>query len=180
METTLDLPAIEDQQEFNLRRWREICADPALNAIEGRVETDRFGQIIMTPSAGFSHSDFESDILTRLNALLSCGKARPECPISTSGGVRAADVAWISDERLKTALQENILVQAPEICVEVLSRSNTRNEITEKKRLYFEGGAEEVWICDLNGGMHFFGRNTCDDELGASAICPGFPERVSS
>jgi hypothetical protein len=32
METTLDLPAIEDQREFNLRRWREIFTDLTLTA----------------------------------------------------------------------------------------------------------------------------------------------------
>jgi hypothetical protein len=31
METTLDMPVIEDQRAFNLQRWKEVCVDPSLH-----------------------------------------------------------------------------------------------------------------------------------------------------
>ena len=48
-----------------------------------------------------------------------------------------------------------VLTSAPEICVEILSPSNTQPEINEKRALYFDAGATEVWICNLNGSMSF-------------------------
>lgn len=178
METTLDMPVIDDQRAFNLRRWKEVRAHPTLNAIEGRVETDRFGYAIVHPLPVLAHSRYQSEISFRIHEFLPGGKAIVICPISTSEGVKAVDVIWISKERLKNAVRGDILIKTPEICVEVLSPSNTRQEIAEKKRLYFEGGAEEVWICDLKGGLHFFGKDAPKDELTTSAVCPEFPKQL--
>ena len=38
---------------------------------------------------------------------------------------------------------KSCLLQAPEICIEVLSPGNSRAEMTEKKALYFAAGAEK-------------------------------------
>jgi hypothetical protein len=46
--------------------------------------------------------------------------------------------------------------RAPEICVEIVSPSNSRSEITEKRALYFDAGAAEVWVCALYGSISFF------------------------
>jgi len=59
-------------------------------------------------------------------------------------GVKAIDVAWLVPERRQEVRSVSCLVQAPEICVEVLSPSNTAEEISEKIALYFESGAREV------------------------------------
>ena len=40
---------------------------------------------------------------------------------------------------------------APEVCIEVVSGSNMRKEMNEKRPLYFEAGAEEVWIVSTEG-----------------------------
>ena len=45
---------------------------------------------------------------------------------------------------------------APEICVEVCSPSNADAEIDEKRQLYLDAGAEEVWICDEGGQLTFY------------------------
>jgi Putative restriction endonuclease len=71
-----------------------------------------------------------------------------ECPLSTSDGVKAIDVAWLAPERRQEVRSVSCLVRAPEICVEVLSPSNTPEEMSEKIALYFESGAREVWICE--------------------------------
>ena len=47
------LPEVFDQESFNLERWSELAADPMLAALDGRLETNRFGQIIMIPLPGF-------------------------------------------------------------------------------------------------------------------------------
>ena len=54
-------------------------------------------------------------------------------------------------------LEPGVLVTkpAPEICIEILSPDNTAKGIRERTALYFEAGAREVWICDLEGKMRF-------------------------
>jgi len=177
VDALLELPEIRDRHAFNLARWKEICADPQLARVEGRVESDAHGHIVMSPPPGFSHSEQQSRILDLLR--LPGGKTLAECPVSTSGGVRGIDVVWISDERKKRALRDNVLVIAPEICVEVLSPGNTRAEIGEKRALLFEAGAEEVWVCDSAGRMLFFGKERPAEAMPASMLCPQFPPQVS-
>jgi len=175
METTLDLPVVTDQHAFNLERWEELCADPVLAALDNRIETDRFGHIVMMPPPGFDHGDHQSTISFHLRRLLRDGKTVTECPVSTTDGVKGVDVAWISTARLASARRKNVLVRAPEICVEVISPGNTRGEIEEKKRLYFTAGAEEVWLCDVKGRMAFFSKAKPAQASAVSTLCPKFP-----
>ncbi|MCZ7641310.1 MAG: hypothetical protein M5U12_37800 [Verrucomicrobia bacterium] len=46
---SITLPAQPVQTAFNLRRWEELLSDPELARIEGRIETDRHGHILMSP-----------------------------------------------------------------------------------------------------------------------------------
>jgi Uma2 family endonuclease len=179
MTATLELPSVLDQEAFNLARWAEICADPVLAKLEFRVESDAYGNPIMSPPPAFSHGSYQSDIAFRLRTLLPHGKVATECPISTNDGVRAADVVWISAERQAISLKQNVLTVAPEICVEVLSPRNTRNEMDSKKRLYFAAGADEVWFCDLQGRMFFYTKSDPSTPV-QSTLCPGFPEALEA
>lgn len=172
------IPEIRDQETFNLDRWDELGDDPVLAALDHRIETDRFGHIIMTPPPGFDHGGFQYAIgRTIEKCVTGTGTIATETPISTSEGVRAADVVWISLERLERAKKRNVLTIAPEICVEVLSPSNLKGEIAEKKRLYFQAGAEEVWICDLEGRIFVY-LAAAPDEPARSRLCPTCPERL--
>src|SRR5579862_9755778 len=53
-----DLPIIKDRTVFNLARWAELCADPLWVEIDGKIETDRYGQIIMNPPCEGSAGGF--------------------------------------------------------------------------------------------------------------------------
>jgi Uma2 family endonuclease len=64
---------------------------------------------------------------------------------------------------------------APEICVEVLSESNTEEKMQAKRALYRKIGAEEVWIVGEEGEIRFFG----EEEKERSDIAPGCPRSVS-
>jgi Uma2 family endonuclease len=174
---TLELPPLVEQQAFNRRRWAELSLDSRLAALEERIETDRHGHIIMSPLPAASHARWQAKIAILLNQLLPGGIVLTECPISTADGVRGADVAWISRERFAPMDGDLCLDHAPEICVEVLSPSNTRREIDEKRALYHEAGALEFWTCAANGTMRF--TNASDGAaLKKSTICPEFPGRV--
>ena len=65
--------------------------------------------------------------------------------------------------------------RAAEICIEVISATNTKEEMNEKRHLYFESGAVEVWFCDLNGKMTFYG---LEGRIKNSSLVPEFPALV--
>src|SRR5882672_5401377 len=121
---TLELPAQKTQTAFNLRRWAELLANRELAKVEGRIETDRHGHIIMSPPPAPSHGSFQAEIVHLLRNRMAQGRVLAECPVSTADGVKAADVAWASPERMGELANRTCFPQAPEICVEVLSPSN--------------------------------------------------------
>src|SRR3984893_5511348 len=157
----LQLKPLAEQTSFNLRRWAEILADSELAKLPHRIETDRHGHIIMSPQL-LEHSFSQGNSLT-------------ECPLSTSDGVKAIDVAWLSAGRSNEAQNATCLTRAPEICVEILSPNNTAGEIQEKIELYLEAGAREVWVCQLNGDMVF---HSPTGKMASSVLCPEFPAVV--
>src|SRR6185436_11022345 len=114
------------------------------------------GQVIMNPPADPAHGGKQADLTVLLSRFAPTGKVIVECPISTSEGVKVPDLVWVSKERFASIGGKSAFTAAPEICVEVLSPSNTRNEIEEKRRLYFEAGAAEVWLCEREGRLRFF------------------------
>jgi len=172
----IELPDLVSQTRFNLARWAEIVADADLARLPHRVESDQHGHIVMTPPPGFAHSRRQFSIGSLLSNSLPQGLVLTECPISTAGGVKAVDVAWLSPSRPEISQEPLVLTRAPEICVEILSPSNTTSEIDEKRALYFDAGATEVWICNLDGSIFFFVRP--DLQRSTSPLCPSFPDRI--
>jgi len=174
---TIELPPRQGQTLFNLRRWEELLADAELARIEGRVETDRYGNIIMSPPPGPSHGSLQFEVGRLLSTFMSEGRVLTECPISTADGVKAADVAWATPQRMRHLGNRKCFILAPEICVEVLSPRNTEPEMQEKMALYFDAGAQEVWLCAPSGEMSFMARNATRP-MKLSCLCPTFPKRV--
>ena len=174
---TIELPSQEAQRSFNLRHWTELLNDPELAKIEGRIETDRHGRIIMSPPPAPSHGSFQMRIGYLLTDLMPRGRVLSECPFSTADGVKTADVAWASPQRMRELGNRACFPHAPELCVEVLSPGNTAAEIEEKTALYFDAGASEVWICASSGTMKFLARGATGP-LKASRLCPSFPKRI--
>jgi Uma2 family endonuclease len=174
---TIELPPQEAQTQFNLRRWTELLADRELARFEGRIETDRHGHILMSPPPAPRHGSFQARISSLLDRHMRTGRVLTECPISTADGVKAADVAWASPERMRELGNQVCFLRAPEICVEVLSPSNTEVEIQEKMALYLDAGAKEVWLCSESGVISFFGAPTAP-AAPASQLCLEFPKQV--
>src|SRR5689334_21251730 len=86
---------------------------------------------------------FQTEIAHLLRTFLPKGHMLVECAVDTSEGTYVADVAWATKERFKIIEPQFSCSIAPEICVEVWSQSNTREEIETNKRLYLEKGALE-------------------------------------
>jgi Uma2 family endonuclease len=174
---TIELPQHQAQTAFNLRRWAKLLADREVARVEGRIETDRHGRIIMSPPPAPRHGSYQSEIAYLLRSLMPRGRVLTECPISTADGVKAADVAWASPECMRALGARVCFPRAPEICVEVLSPSNTDAEMQEKSALYFNAGAKEVWMCSNAGALSFHAPEA-GRSLNRSRLCPEFPKQI--
>ena len=84
-------------------------------------------------------------------------RAATEVPVLTDRGVRVPDVVWMPVERWPGWKDYSPLRFAPDVCVEVLSRGNTREEIAMKTDAYLRGGAREVIVVGLKGEVEFHG-----------------------
>jgi Uma2 family endonuclease len=168
------MPTVAIQAQEHQDRWDELVRDPSLRDLPYKVETNSRGQIVLTPHKA-EHSDLQEDIQNLLRTYAPGGRQPPEYPITTSDGVKKADVVWMSSERRaemrKTGDPPTL---APEICVEVLSPNNRWANIKEKIDLYREAGAEEVWVVDTERRVRFFGA----EEMEASAFVPDAPKEL--
>ncbi len=151
--------------------WQDICDYPKLQDLPFKIELNEKGQVVMSPVKVY-HSAFQGKIA---KLLPDFGNTLAECAIRTRKGTKVADVAWASEERFSMIANEAECSVAPEICIEVLSSANTAAEMREKRKLYFEVGAKEVWFCDRDGKMKFFNQNR---ELKNSQIAAEFPKVV--
>ena len=155
-------------------RWTEIAADPVLQDLPYKVETNARGQPILSPHAN-RHSRLQKALLNLLDCHAPEGESFPEYALATSQGIKVPDAVWMSPGRA-AAMQDtgDPSTLAPEICVEVLSESNTVEEMSGKHVLHRETGAEEVWIVDHDGRIQFFR----EEEIKTSEIAPACPPRV--
>ena len=156
--------------------WAELCEDPVLRNLPYKIETNRFNKIIMSPASNW-HGGFQSEIGYLFTQLMPHGKAISECAVETTDGVKVADVAWITRERLAPYRRAVNMPIAPEICVEIVSPSNSREEMLGKMQLYFSKGAQEVWLCYESGTMEFFVHDDLKP-ISQSRLCPAFPQTV--
>ena len=155
--------------------WEEVCADPNLDNLPYKIETNEWGQIVMSPTR-LRHGQFRFKIGEKLSQLMKGrGEIITEAAVRTRKGTKVADVAWFSPERWEQVKDEFDASVAPEICVEILSPRNSSEEIEQKKQLYLGAGAQEVWICNEEGAIHFFKGEIA---LEVSALVPGFPKKV--
>ena len=99
------------------------------------------------------------------------------------GLVRMPDVAFVSNERYPKdeSRHKPIAPWAPNLAVEILSKSNTKREIENKRREYFDAGVELVWIVDhrkktvwVYTDADQFVALSEDDMLDGGTVLPGF------
>ena len=137
-------------------QWSEVIADQSLQDLPYKIELNEHGKIIMSPASN-KHGFYQSEISALFHQQLHHGKTIIECSIQTAKGVKVADVAWLSPAFLQQhSLNETPFSAAPEICVEILSPSNSELEMQEKIQLYLQQGAQEVWLVETTGNVRFF------------------------
>ena len=128
----------------------------------------------MSPASN-RHGLYQALIVEWLVRLAQQGKPLVECGIQTRQGVKVADVAWASYDFFRSNGLQDPYLCAPDVVVEILSPSNSRAEMCNKKRLYFAAGAQECWLCAADGHLAFFNG---EGQLPHSGIVPDFPARI--
>jgi Uma2 family endonuclease len=154
--------------------WLEVTEHPSLRDLPFKIELNEYGAIVMSP-VKLNHSVYQGEIGYFLRVMRPDGKVSVEFAVATPQGTKVADVAWISHERWQSLKGKTEADIAPEVCVEVLSASNTDDEIKTKRKLYFAQGANEVWACDPYGQMSFY---NAKGRLKRSVMFPDFPDHI--
>jgi Uma2 family endonuclease len=86
----------------------------------------------------------QARLARRLPALL--GEVFVEAGIATASGLFVPDVAWASLEFMATHGDETPFTQAPELCIEVASPSNSMKELNVKVAADLATGGVEAWV----------------------------------
>ena len=125
--------------------WAEVVDNPLLQNLPFKIELNKFGKLLMSPISNL-HASIQGRLAATLFNKLPHGEVLTECSIKTSDGVKVAEVAWLSDDFLSEFSYITPYPKAPEICVEIVSPSNSKIEINTKVELYLAKGAHEVWV----------------------------------
>jgi Uma2 family endonuclease len=122
-----------------LNGWEQALSDPSLHEL---------------PSASNRHSRLQGMLAAQLGRQLQ-GMVLIGCSILTKSGIRVPDVAWASPSFMQSFGEITPYMQAPEICVEVLSPADAESETSEKTAAYLAAGADEVWLVSEDGGVRY-------------------------
>jgi Uma2 family endonuclease len=138
-------------------QWSEVIDNPYFKNLPFKIELNRYGKVEMIHASN-KRGSLQFHIGTLLERKLKKGEVLMECSVQTTEGVKVADVAWCSKAFIKQYGYQTPYSHAPELCIEIVSPSNPREEMTNKVQLYLQAGAEEVWIVWENGIVDYYGK----------------------
>jgi Uma2 family endonuclease len=151
------------------------------------------GRLIPMSPTGFSHGDLEYELGLELRSWAKAsGRGKVvggEVGIFVRrdpDSVRAADILFISHERLARRGPSPYLDVPPELVVEILSPDDRWSDVMEKLGDYFGAGVDRVWAVDPRLRKVFVYRSLADmatlgeaDLLQDEEILPGFSLQVA-
>ena len=181
--TTATIPRLMTAKEFAMI---PDCDDARLELVKGEV-------IELPPSPMPSHGNTQSNagrLLGNFARPRSDGIELTETGFLISRNpdtVRMPDVAFVSAERLREGgLPSGYFPFAPDIAVEVVSRSDTPSAIRERALMWLDAGSALVWtlapdsrsatVYRADGEIFTLGE---DDILDAAPVLDGFSVKVS-
>ncbi len=151
------------------------------------------GEIVAMPPTGYEHGQVQANVAFLIMAFLKTnpiGRVVIESGVITERGpdtVRGPDISYYSIEKVP---RDRRIVGyhelPPDLCVEVLSPSNTKKQLRDKIKEYFTAGVRMVWVVDpddrtvtvltsLNPGHPL----REPSELDGGDVLPGFKCQVS-
>lgn len=113
------------------------------------------GKVVTMPNPGFEHGEVQGNVFFQIKMFL---KSNPIGRVATESGtiierkpdtVRGPDVSYYSKERLP--LDQRVVgyhTEVPDLCVEVVSPSNSMKQLKAKAKEYLFAGVRLVWIVD--------------------------------
>ena len=128
--------------------YAEYCALPETGPRYQLLE----GELVMSPAPSLRHQEIVGRLYAALLAFVaprSLGKVfvAPVDVILSDHDVPQPDVMFVSSGRSAILVAEGIR-GAPDLCVEVLSRSTAAQDRGPKRTLYARHGVVEYWIVD--------------------------------
>ena len=111
--------------------WHQVLADPCLRDLPYKIELNREGEIVMNPASN-RHALLQGRLVQRLSLWLGDRFVLTECSVATAEGVRVPDVAWASPAFIARHGDETPFSRAPELCVEIVSPSNSERSMMAK------------------------------------------------
>lgn len=117
---------------------------------EDVVQELHWGLVVALTFPKKKHTKMQSRLLELLNPFAHHkGLEAVELPFRAvpQYDLRAADVAFVSQQRWDATAEDDNLHGAPELVIEVLSPSNSTAEMREKAALCLANGAEEFLAC---------------------------------
>jgi len=151
------------------------------------------GEVVVMSRPGFEHGEIQLNIGSLIKEFLR--KQRIGRVISESGiitehqpdTVRGPDISYYSKERVP--LEGRIVGyhdQPPDLCVEIVSPSNSKRELRAKIKEYFFAGVRMVWVIEPEDRSITIlqapdeGRTLYDNALVEGGdVLPGFTCKVS-
>jgi Uma2 family endonuclease len=147
------------------------------------------GELIDMGNSGAKHGYVCSILMILLGGYVRLHKLGAMFDSSTafkmkSGNKRSPDISFIAKERLQGLddIPDGFLEGAPDLAVEILSPSNTVEEINQKIIEYFDNGSRLVWVINPKQNYVLVYRNgqepdrlvKSNDSLDGEEIVPGF------
>jgi Uma2 family endonuclease len=173
------------QAPLTLEQFAGLPADGA------RHEMDA-GVLITLPPAKSLHSRVARSVFIAIQECLDRSDVReafPEAGYMLSEDpltIRQPDVSVISKERIAATEAESYFQGAPDLAVEIVSPSDSAQDLEAKVRQYLQAGAQQVWVLyPKTKNIHVFSGTRSllildeNQTLEGGEFLPGFSIKVS-
>jgi Uma2 family endonuclease len=144
------------------------------------------GELLTFPTPKSLHSRIVNAVLDTLvatRALPGAGYILSRVPLT----IRQPDISILSPERIRATDPDSYFEGAPELAVEVVSPSDSAEDLDIKTKQYFQSGARQVWILyPKTQTVHVFSSGAAavildrDQTLEGGDLLPGFSVPVAS
>ena len=149
------------------------------------------GELITLPTPKSRHSLIALFVLEELQGYLkqnSIGRALPEAGYVFSEEpltIRQPDVSVLSKDRIRETDPDSYFKGAPDLAVEIVSPSNSAEDLEIKVKQYLQAGAKQVWVLyPKTQNIHVFSANVTTvlgrtQLLTGADLLPGFSVKVA-
>ncbi|MEM6798039.1 MAG: Uma2 family endonuclease [Planctomycetota bacterium] len=152
------------------------------------------GELRVMSLAGYEHGSIADEIAFQLNLVVR-QNALGKISVGEAGFLiardpdtfRAPDVAFVRADRVAAVgITPKYFPEAPALAVEVVSPSESREQVDAESRLWIESGCEAVWVLRPNDETVTDYRSldnirvlTAEQNLEGGGVVPGFSVKVA-